>query len=131
MGMVMTVIAIGSCTRKIYVPIERTEVRRDSMIMRNHISDSIYMSDSVSTWWHGDTVIIKESKMRFRDRVIRDTVIRMERDSIPVPVKIPAIESERHSGIGKWRNKVYGLLPVVLLITGLVMMAVRWLRPKG
>lgn len=80
--LIFFILLTTACTRKVYIPVERTVTTLDSAYIRSTDSlrrllttrDTLIIRDSIATYIHGDTVI-KEA-WRYRDRVsiIRDTI---------------------------------------------------------
>ena len=48
----------GGCTRKVYVPVENTTVRTDTVYQSQLRVDSVFCRDSVAVIQKGDTVLI-------------------------------------------------------------------------
>lgn len=80
-----------SCKSIQYVPVEtvKTEykVRTDTLTQK----DSIYLRDSIWVEKSGDTVTTYKTRYvyqdRWRDRVVRDTVIKTDSIQVPYPVE--------------------------------------------
>lgn len=74
--------AICSCSKKVYVPVERTVVRTDSVAVHRadsltrllHTRDTLVIRDSITTTVRGDTVYKEAWRIRDRVSIIRDTV---------------------------------------------------------
>lgn len=85
-------IAMGSCRSVRYVPVET--IRHDSIYITQHQKDSIYIHDSIYQKEKGDTVLIEKWHTRYIEKQVRDTLIQIERDTIPQPypyeVEVPA-----------------------------------------
>jgi len=85
-------IAFGSCRTIKYVPIET--IKHDSIYITQHQKDSIYIHDSIYQKEKGDTVLIEKWHTRYIEKQVRDTLIQIERDTIPQPypyeVEVPA-----------------------------------------
>ena len=90
--LLILLLSLVSCKTKtvvVTVPEVRTEyiVKRDSV----HLHDSIYVQDSTMFAQLGDTIRIEKWHTkyvdRWRDRVVSDTLIKI--DSIPVPYPVP------------------------------------------
>lgn len=86
-------IAFGSCRSIKYVPIETT-IKHDSVYITQHQKDSIYIHDSIYQKEKGDTLIIEKWHTKYIEKQVRDTLIQIERDTIPQPypfeVEVPA-----------------------------------------
>lgn len=85
-------IAFGSCRSIKYVPIET--IKHDSVYITQHQKDSIYIHDSIYQKEKGDTVLIEKWHTRYIEKQVRDTLIQIQRDTIPQPypyeVEVPA-----------------------------------------
>jgi len=85
-------IAFGSCRSIKYVPIET--IKHDSVYITQHQKDSIYIHDSIYHKEKGDTVLIEKWHTRYIEKQVRDTLIQIQRDTIPQPypyeVEVPA-----------------------------------------
>lgn len=101
--------AICSCSKKVYVPVERTRTvtdstyihRADSLTRLLHTRDTLVIRDSIVTRIIGDTIIKEAWRTRDRVSIIRDTVRigngfelqQLHRDTIREP-KIIEFEKE-------------------------------------
>ncbi len=85
-------IALGSCRSVRYVPVET--IKHDSVYITQHQKDSIYIHDSIYQKEKGDTVLIEKWHTRYIEKQVRDTLIQIQRDTIPQPypyeVEVPA-----------------------------------------
>lgn len=85
-------IAFGSCRSIKYVPIET--IKYDSVYITQHQKDSIYIHDSIYQKEKGDTVLIEKWHTKYIEKQVRDTLIQIQRDTIPQPypyeVEVPA-----------------------------------------
>ena len=81
-----------SCSRKVYVPVERVEIRSDTLRMLSLRVDSVVTHDSVVIRQRGDTVYQTVVRWRDRTRTVTDTVLKVRTDSVSVPhvVTVPA-----------------------------------------
>ena len=88
----MILIAMGGCRSVRYVPVET--IRHDSIYITQHQKDSIYIHDSIYQKEKGDTLIIEKWHTKYLEKQVRDTLIQIERDTIPQPypykVEVPA-----------------------------------------
>lgn len=88
--------ALAGCTRKIYIPVETTTYRSDTLHHETLRHDSVALTDSVFLFIKGDTVY--KSRTRTRDRYITrtDTLYRARTDTIhevqiqPIPSTVTA-----------------------------------------
>ena len=77
--------AVG-CTSTKYVPVE--SVRVDSVYIARIERDSIFEKDSVFVTMKADTVFVSKVQYRYRDRIVRDTLSVVQRDTITRVVEI-------------------------------------------
>lgn len=107
---------IVSCRSVKYVPVET--VKTDSVYVNKVQRDSIRLQDSIFVFVKGDTVRIEKYKYLYRDRVVRDTVRLVERDSVQVPVPV----EKELSRWQRWKQEVGGFAMAgitVLLAVGI------------
>ena len=89
----------GGCTRKVYVPVENTMVRTDTVYQSQLRVDSVFCRDSVAVIQKGDTVLITKWRDRYRVKQRTDTVYKAVTDSVKVSVPYP-VERE----LTKWEQ---------------------------
>jgi hypothetical protein len=77
--------SLCSCSRQ-YVPVE--SVRYDSIFIEKLKKDSIFVQDSVFIRQKGDTVFKDKFKFVYKYVLLRDTMLTVRRDSVPVPVPV-------------------------------------------
>lgn len=111
----------GCRTKYVAVP----EVHYRDSVRTVHQRDSVYQRDSVFVTQYaiGDTVYrVRELwRVRYRDRLRRDTVLAARRDSVAVPVPVTAAQRR------DWR----GALALGLIIAAVTLLAERLLRREG
>lgn len=105
---------IVSCRSVKYVPVET--VKTDSVYVNKVERDSIRLQDSIFVFVKGDTVRIEKYKYLYRDRVARDTVRLVERDSVQVPVPV----EKELSRWQRWKLEVGGFAIAGIAIAVLV-----------
>lgn len=105
---------IVSCRSVKYVPVET--VKTDSVYVNKVQRDSIRLQDSIFVFVKGDTVRIEKYKYLYRDRVVRDTVWLVERDSVQVPVPV----EKELSRWQRWKLDLGGFAMATIVITVLV-----------
>lgn len=81
----IAMLAVG-CTSTKYVPVE--SVRVDSVYVARVERDSIFERDSVFVAVKADTVFVSKVQYRYRDRIVRDTLSVVQRDTITRVVEI-------------------------------------------
>ncbi len=91
--LIVALVALCSCTRKIYVPVENTVMRTDTVYSAKLRVDSVIFRDSVAVIQKGDTVFLTRYRDRYRVREHTDTVYQSVIDSVKVSVPYP-IERE-------------------------------------
>lgn len=105
---------IVSCRSVKYVPVET--VKTDSVYVNKVQRDSIRLQDSIFVFVKGDTVRIEKYKYLYRDRVVVDTVYKVQCDTIrvPYPVEKPLTRWQ------KWKLDLGGFAMAAIAITVLV-----------
>ena len=105
---------IVSCRSVKYVPVET--VKTDSVYVNKVQRDSIRLQDSIFVFVKGDTVRIEKYKYLYRDRVVRDTVYKVQCDTIrvPYPVEKPLTRWQ------KWKLDLGGFAMAAIAIAVLV-----------
>ena len=81
----LVLMLLCGCTRKVYVPVERTVAHTDTLRLFTARVDSFYLHDSTVIMQSGDTVRIT----RYRDRLRVDTIYRAIGDTVREPVPYP------------------------------------------
>lgn len=137
--MVISMFIIGSCSRKIYVPIEKTSIdtiyknRTDSVkwIEKTRIVDSVRWRDSVSTtvdengnvkridtWhWRDRTSLSNDSLLFYKLRL--DSVLHSKVDSVPKPYPVNKYVEKK---LSSWQSMVMkiGYAGMIIIILALV-----------
>ena len=89
-GMILA--AFESCKSVNYVPVET--IKHDSIYITQHQKDSIYLHDSIHIKEQADTILIEKWHTKYIEKQVHDTLIQVERDTIPQPypyeVEVPA-----------------------------------------
>ena len=100
---------IVSCRSVKYVPVET--VKTDSVYVNKVQRDSIRLQDSIFVFVKGDTVRIEKYKYLYRDRVVVDTVYKVQCDTIrvPYPVEKPLTRWQ------KWKLDLGGFAMAAIL----------------
>lgn len=127
-GIILLLIAalvLSACRSVKYVPVE--SVRHDSIFITQHQKDSIYIHDSIYQKEKGDTLIIEKWHTKYIEKQVRDTLIQIERDTIPQPypyeVEVPA----QLSWWQKTRMHIGEISLVVLLVLlGSWIVRIKW-----
>lgn len=84
----LLVLATG-CARKVYVPVESTVSRTDTVYSAKVRVDSVIMRDSVAVFQKGDTVMITKYRDRYRVKELTDTVYQSAIDSVKISMPYP------------------------------------------
>lgn len=87
--LIVALAALCGCTRKIYVPVENTVMRTDTVYSATLRVDSVVFRDSVAMIQKGDTVFLTKYRDRYRVNVRMDTVYRYATDSVRIEVPYP------------------------------------------
>ena len=88
----IVLMSLGSCRSVKYVPVET--INHDSIYITQHQKDSIYLHDSIHIKEKADTILIEKWHTKYIEKQVHDTLIQVERDTIPQPypyeVEVPA-----------------------------------------
>ena len=102
-----------NCSPRV-IPVERVKV--DSVFVARYERDTVYKLDSVRVYTLRDTVYNDRYRYVYRDRLLRDTVYRSERDTITnvveVERRLSAVE-ELEMSIG---HGVLWAVPIILFL---------------
>lgn len=71
-----------SCTRTVYVPLQNSSLRTDTLHHTVLRCDTITVHDSVTTFIKGDTLLRTVVRDRTRTHLLRDTVNRIVHDTV-------------------------------------------------
>lgn len=71
---------VNGCAPKV-VPVERVKI--DSVFIAQYQRDTVYRLDSVVIRTVADTVHKDAWRYIYRDRIVRDTVLKVRRDTVP------------------------------------------------
>ena len=106
---------IVSCRSVKYVPVET--VKTDSVYVNKVQRDSIRLQDSIFVFVKGDTVRIEKYKYLYRDRVVVDTVYKVQCDTIREPYPI----EKQLTRWQQWKIELGGFAMAAIVITVLLM----------
>lgn len=113
-------LTIIGCKSVQYMPVEHTHT--DSIYITQHHRDSIYLHDSIHIRETADTVLIERWHTRWRERVVTDTLMVVQRDTIPQPYPVE-VEVERR--LTWWQQTRLHIANIVLI--ALAICAAWWL----
>lgn len=74
--------AIVGCSRVQYYPVE--SLKTDSIYIKQLERDSIYLRDSIYVYTKADTVFYTQTRYKFKEIIIHDTVSLIQRDTTTV-----------------------------------------------
>ena len=86
---------------------------RDTVYVNKVLYDSVYIDNWYYTYEKADTVVVENTKLEYRYKVMRDTVFRAHTDSVPVIREVEVVREVRHV---PWYAKVLSVLGVLLLV---------------
>ena len=100
-------------------------VTRDTLYLSSQQYDSIYVFQDRQLDRSRDTLLIRETNTEFRYKLLRDTVYKVQHDSIPYEVRVVETQVERHI---PWYAELLswiGALALILLLARLLLVCVR------
>ena len=102
-------------------------VTRDTVYVNKLHYDSIYVSRDHFTDRTRDTVYLRDVSVEYRYKLLRDTVFKVQHDSIPYEVRVVETQVERH--IPWWAKLLswIGALALILLLARLLLLFLRGL----
>ena len=106
---------IVSCRSVKYVPLET--VKTDSVYVNKVQRDSIRLQDSIFVFVKGDTVRIEKYKYLYRDRAVRDTVYKVQCDTIREPYQV----EKQLTRWQQWKIELGGFAMAAIVIAVLVL----------
>ena len=123
----LTLLTIYSCSTSRHVTQPVEHVTRDTLYLSNVKYDSVYINNVSYTDRTHDTLLIRETKTEYRYKLLRDTVFKVQHDSIPYEVRVVETQVERH--IPWWAKLLswIGALALILLLARLLLLFLRGL----
>ena len=100
-------------------------VTRDTVYINKLHYDSIYVSRDHFTDRTRDTVYLRDVSVEYRYKLLRDTVFKVQHDSIPYEVRVVETKVEHHI---PWYAKLLswiGALALILLLARLLLVFLR------
>ena len=130
LALLSALVLTGCATRRQLQVVDR--ITHDTLYQSNVHYDSIFVSHDRTTDYHlnplnplkpseTDTVFIKDRTVEYRYRLLRDTVYRVQIDSIPVIREVEVVKVERHV------PAIYRLsLSIVIILTLSLIIYIVW-----
>ena len=130
LALLSALVLTGCATRRQLQVVDR--ITHDTIYQSNLRYDSIFVSHDRTTDYHlnplnplkpseTDTVFIKDRTVEYRYRLLRDTVYRVQIDSIPVIREVEVVKVERHV------PAIYRLsLSIVIILTLSLIIYIVW-----
>ena len=93
--LILTVLTVYSCTGTHHITQPVHNIQRDTVYVSNFRYDSVYVYQSHDRDYHPslgtlelgtlkpDTVFVKDVSIEYKYRILRDTVLKVQHDSIP------------------------------------------------
>lgn len=100
--LVLLFAASASCTRKVYIPVEKEITVRDSVERRVNFRDSVVRLDSILMYVKGDTVVKECWRVRDRVALRHDTLRIVHRDTVVTPRIVEVGRKEESGRSWKW-----------------------------
>ena len=98
----LTACILTGCSSLRQVQVVR-EVSRDTLYLSNVQYDSIYVFQDHLTDRSRDTIYIRDVQYEYKYKLLRDTIYRVQIDTIPVIREVEVIKTERYiPSIYKW-----------------------------
>lgn len=113
---IVIVIVTAACSslRQVQV-VER--VSRDTLYLSNVQYDSIYVYQNHLTDRSRDTIYVKDVQYEYKYKFLRDTIYRVQIDTIPVIREVEVIKTEKYvPSIYKWSLAICIALVIVIVI---------------
>lgn len=85
----------------VYIPVENTRIEYKDKLLR----DLIYLHDSIFTTIRNDTIYLYKYKTLYRDRIIRDSILKNDTIRQPYPV----IETKIENRLNFWQRIIQGI----------------------
>lgn len=115
---------LPSCSRKVYLPVEHTVYRTDTLKQTQLRTDSIFIHDSISYVQKGDTILITKFRDRFRYINRTDTLYKSSTDSVAEKVPYPVEVVKEVPKSLAWWQKTLMWLGGVCLVSFLIVICV-------
>lgn len=109
----LAILLLASC-KTVYVPVE--SVSKDSIYINKWMRDSVYVKDSVFVHTKADTVFKYRDRVYYRDRVVRDTLFVMDRDTTTIVREVPRDFTKMETLKMNIGNGVLWAIPIILFL---------------
>ena len=122
----LSALVLTGCTSNRHLQVAE-HVTRDTVYVNKLHYDSIYVSRDHFTDRTRDTVYLRDVSVEYRYKLLRDTVFKVQHDSIPYEVRVVETQVERHI---PWYAKLLswiGALALILLLARLLLLFFRGL----
>lgn len=86
------VLVLSGCASTRHVTQLVHDIQRDTIYVSNFQYDSVYVFKDKITDRSRDTLYIREVETEYKYRILRDTILKVQRDSIPYEVTIVEIK---------------------------------------
>lgn len=136
----LILLSLCACSRKVYVPVERTRTvtdstfihRADTLTHQLHTIDTLMLRDSVVVMVRGDTIYKEAWRIRDRVRILRDTLrigngftlAQTHRDTIRQP-QIVEVEKRVEVRALRWYQRALQWIGAAALLLPLLWLAAR------
>ncbi len=118
------------CTKRVYVPLERVNVVRDTFHSSSRLADTLILRDSVVLDRSGDTVRERTVRERWRLRSVHDTVRSTVRDTVVEP-RIVEVEKEKPRSLRGRVSEAAGWMSAGVVLGAVLLSAFRVSARKG
>lgn len=125
LSLIAVVLALASCSAAKHITDNHYQSHNEATYNQTHKTDSIYIRDSIFIKEKGDTVYKYVEKWRVRDRIIHDTLIVSQTDTVFVDVtKVEEVERE----LTTWQKvKMRGFwVYTFILVVALIVLALKY-----
>ena len=114
---IVIVIVTAACSSLRQVQVVR-EVSRDTLYLSNVQYDSIYVDNWQLTDRTKDTIYLEKSHIEYRYKLLRDTIYKVQIDTIPVIREVEVIKTERYTPtIYKWSLAICIALIILIVLS--------------
>lgn len=93
-------------------------VSRDTLYLSNVQYDSVYVFQDHLTAHSRDTIYVKDVQYEYKYKLLRDTVYKVQIDSIPVIREVEVVKTERYvPTIYKWALGICIVLIILIVLS--------------